>query len=72
MKYSIVADAYEKIEKTTKRLEMTEHLVNLFKRTPKRIIDKMVYLTQGRLYPDFVDIDFASLTFGGTSSGFSL
>lgn len=36
---------------------MTEHLVNLFKRTPKDAIDKVVYLTQGKLYPDFVGIE---------------
>ena len=35
MKYSLIADAYEKIEATTKRLEMTDHLVNLLKETPK-------------------------------------
>lgn len=57
MKYSIIADIYEKIEATTKRLEMTEHLVDLLKQTPKRIIDKVVYLTQGKLYPDFVGIE---------------
>jgi len=53
----VVADAYEKIESTTKRLEMTELLVNLLKNTPKEVISKIVYLTQGRVYPDFVDIE---------------
>jgi len=54
LKYSIIADAYEKIEATTKRLEMTDLLVDLLKKTPKEIIDKVVYLTQGKIYPDFV------------------
>ena len=54
MKYAIIADAYEKIEATTKRLEMTDLLVDLLKSTPKEIIDKVVYLTQGKIYPDFV------------------
>ena len=54
MKYAIIADAYEKIEATTKRLEMTDLLVELLKNTPKEIIDKVVYLTQGKIYPDFV------------------
>ena len=49
-----IADAYEKIEATTKRLEMTDLLVDLLKNTPKEIIDKVVYLTQGKIYPDFV------------------
>ena len=57
MKYSVIADAYEKIEATTKRLEMTDHLVKLLKDTPKDVIDKVVYLTQGKLYPDFVGIE---------------
>jgi DNA ligase-1 len=54
LKYSIIADAYEKIEATSKRLEMTDLLVDLLKKTPKEIIDKVVYLTQGKIYPDFV------------------
>jgi DNA ligase-1 len=51
--YAIIADAYEKIEATTKRLEMTDLLVDLLKNTPKKVIAKVVYLTQGKLYPDF-------------------
>ena len=57
MKYSVMADAYEKIEATTKRLEMTDLLVGLLKSTPKDLIDKVAYLTQGRIYPDFVGIE---------------
>ena len=56
MNYAIIADAYEKIEATTKRLEMTSLLVELLKATPKSEIAKVVYLTQGKIYPDFVDI----------------
>ena len=57
MKYSLMADAYEKIEATTKRLEMTDYLVEFLKKTPKDVIDKVAYLTQGKLYPDFVGIE---------------
>ena len=53
----MIADAYEKIEATTKRLEMTDLLVDLLKNTPKTIIDKVVYLTQGKIYPDFVGLE---------------
>ena len=56
MNYAIIADAYEKIEATTKRLEMTSLLVELLKATPKSEIAKVVYLTQGKIYPDFVDL----------------
>jgi len=55
--YAVIADAYEKIEATTKRLEMTALLVNLLKNTPKDIIAKVVYLTQGKIYPDFVGLE---------------
>ena len=36
---------------------MTDLLVKLLKQTPKDLIDKVVYLTQGKLYPDFVGIE---------------
>jgi DNA ligase-1 len=52
-----IADAYEKIEATTKRLEMTDLLVDLLKNTPKEIIDKVVYLTQGKIHPDFISLE---------------
>ncbi len=57
MKFSIIADFYEKIEETSKRLEMTDLLVQLFRETPTELIDKVVYLTTGRLYPLFVPIE---------------
>jgi len=57
VRYSRIADAYEKIEATTKRLEMTDYLVEVLKETPTSLIDKIVYLTQGKLYPDFVGIE---------------
>ena len=57
MDYAVIADSYEKIEATTKRLEMTEYLVDLLKKTPKEAIARVVYLTQGKLYPDFVGIE---------------
>ena len=57
MKYSVIAEAYEKIEATSKRLEMTGLLVDLLKKTPRDIIGKVAYLTQGKLYPDFLGIE---------------
>jgi len=57
MDYSVIVESYEKIEATTKRLEMTNHLVELLKKTPKEVIARVVYLTQGKLYPDFVGIE---------------
>ncbi|MCW4007555.1 MAG: ATP-dependent DNA ligase [Candidatus Bathyarchaeota archaeon] len=57
MDYAVIAEAYERIEATTKRLEMTDLLVDLLKKTPKDAIDKVVYLTQGKLYPNFVGLE---------------
>jgi DNA ligase-1 len=57
LEYATIADAYEKIGATTKRLEMTDLLVNLLASTPKELVDKVAYLTQGRVYPDFVGIE---------------
>jgi DNA ligase-1 len=57
LRYNVIAEAYEKIEGTTKRLEMTDLLVDLIRNTPKEVIDKVAYLTQGRIYPDFVGIE---------------
>jgi len=57
LQYAVIADAYEKIESTTKRLEMTDLLVDLLKNTSRDVIDKVVYLTQGKLYPDFEGVE---------------
>jgi DNA ligase-1 len=57
MLYSVIAEIYREIEKTSKRLEIIDLLVNLFKKTRKNIIDKIVYLTQGKLYPDYMGIE---------------
>lgn len=57
MRYSLVAETYERIEGTTKRLEMTDILVDLIRQTPSSLIDKLAYLTQGKLYPDFMGVE---------------
>jgi len=53
----VIADAYEKIEATSKRLEMTDLLVDLLRTTPKELIGKVAYLTQGRIHPDFEGVE---------------
>jgi len=57
MRFADVVDIYEKIEGTTKRLEMTDLLVGLIRATPKEDLDKVVYLTQGRIHPDYEGIE---------------
>jgi DNA ligase-1 len=57
MDYSTLADAYEALEQTTKRLEMVDILADLFARTPKEVIDRVIYLTQGKVLPDFYGVE---------------
>ena len=57
MKYSELVNFFELIEAESGRLMMTNHLVNLFKKMPEDAIDKVVYLTEGKLYPPFVGIE---------------
>ncbi len=53
MYFSELAEMFEKMEKTSSRLELTNHLVYILKRTTSEIIDKIVYLIQGKLGPDY-------------------
>lgn len=57
MHYSIIAETFEMMEKTTKRLELTDYLVKLLQSTPPELIDKVVYLMQGKLYPDYEGVE---------------
>ncbi len=57
MKFSLVTDTLGHMENTTKRLELTQHLVDLFKITPSEIISKVVYLLQGKLRPDHEGVE---------------
>ena len=57
MKFLELANAFEKIDATTKRLEMTSLLVELIKKTPKQELSKVVYLLQGKLYPDYEGVE---------------
>ena len=57
MDYSIVAQAYEDMEKTRKRLELLEILSGLFKNTSSKVIERVIYLTQGKIKPDFYGIE---------------
>jgi len=45
------------MEFSTKRLELTQQLVELFQKTPQEVISRIVYLLQGKLRPDFEGIE---------------
>ncbi len=57
MKFSVVADTLGYMGGTTKRLELTQHLVDLFKITPSEIISKVTYLLQGKLRPEHEGVE---------------
>src|SRR5712692_1362828 len=57
MEFARVVEVYDRIEATTKRLEMTSLLVDLLQSTPREDLDKVVYLTQGRIHPDYLGIE---------------
>ncbi len=57
MLFSELVELYEKIERTSKRLEMTDLLVSLFHKTPREIVDKVAYLTLGEVYPAYVGLE---------------
>lgn len=58
MKFSHLADYFDKIEKTSSRLEITHFLSDLFKKMPVQDFDRAMYLLQGRVSPQFVAIEF--------------
>lgn len=57
MNFLRLAQVFEQVEATTKRLEMTSLLVDLIKETPKDEISSVVYLLQGKLYPDYLGVE---------------
>lgn len=52
-----VVKYYERIEATSGRLEMIDHLKSLFLETPPELLDKVVYLTLGAIAPSYEGIE---------------
>jgi len=57
MKFSIISDAFQKMEATSKRLELTDILVKLIQEIPEDVISKAIYLIQGKLRPNFEGVE---------------
>ena len=57
MEFSIIAEIFERMESTTKRIELKNLLVELLKKTPKKIIPNAVYLLQGIIRPNFEGVE---------------
>jgi DNA ligase-1 len=57
MLYDEVVTAYQAIEATASRRAIRDALVSLLRAAPPDLLAKLVYLTQGKLYPDFAGIE---------------
>ena len=57
MKFSIISDALQKMEVTSKRLELTDILVKLIQEIPEDVISRAIYLIQGKLRPNFEGVE---------------
>ena len=53
MLYSVIADVFDRLERTSSRLEMTSIFSEFFKTLDPGSLRKIVYLSQGKLHPDF-------------------
>jgi len=53
MLYNTLVEYYARLEETTKRLEMTDILTELIREASPEEIEKIVYLTQGKIHPDW-------------------
>jgi DNA ligase-1 len=53
MLYSEIAEVFDRLERTSSRLEMTSIFSDFFKTLDPISLKKIVYLSQGKLHPDF-------------------
>ncbi|MCE4611137.1 MAG: ATP-dependent DNA ligase [Desulfurococcales archaeon] len=53
LEFKYVAETFAALERITSRTQLAVLLAKLFKRTPPAVMDKVVYLIQGRLLPDW-------------------
>ncbi len=57
MKFIRLVEYFERLEETTKRLEMFDILSELFREASAKDIDKIIYLSQGQLLPPFYGLE---------------
>ena len=58
MTFHELAEYFEKIEKTSSRIEITELLAELFSKLSPQEIEETAYLLQGRVCPPYIKADF--------------
>ncbi len=58
MEFADIANMFDRLESTSARLEMTSILADFFKTVPQEELRNLVYIIQGKLHPDFFQIEF--------------
>ncbi len=57
MNFSDLAASYERLDATTKRLEMREILAELFRHAPPTELSSVLFLSQGQLRPEYEGVE---------------
>lgn len=57
MQFGDLAEVFDRLEKTSSRLEMTDILAEFFRNVKPEEIRKTIYLSVGRLHPDFIPLE---------------
>lgn len=57
MKFRALADAFRALDQSRSRHEAVDTLAGLFRRTPTAVLGTIVYLSQGKIAPDFAGVE---------------
>ncbi len=57
MDFADIASTFDRLESTSARLEMTDILAEFFGRCPADELRSIIYLSQGKLHPDFYGVE---------------
>jgi DNA ligase-1 len=57
MRYEVLAEAYQDLERASGRLAMIDRIAELLAQTPVELLPAVVLLCQGRIAPDFAGVD---------------
>ena len=58
IEYIKLVEVYEKLEKTSSKLEKTKILANFFKEISEEELPKVVLLSEGIVFPKYLEIEF--------------
>ena len=58
MDFADIAQMFDRLESTSARLEMTSILADFFRTVPTEELRDLIYIIQGKLHPDFFQIEF--------------